>query len=298
MLTTFSGPGVAMLWDYVETDQLLRGPANLWSKLARIVKGVSSIPQFPHAVTVKKGPAQALDYPDNYFDAVVTDPPYYDNIYYSVLADFIYAWKRPILDLISPSVYLSPTTDTKGELVASSNRSGSADRALNDYCEQLSLSLKEVERVLKSDGVFSFVYSHGSLQGWLALLKAFRDSNLLITSVQPLSIERRQRPRAMTAGAINTCLVFVARPGKNQSRSVSAAEIDNQLEERLFGFAEELIRLGWEEIDAALATFANVVGMLANSAPNQIDDLEALRRIAASVRLRFPSFSIKDRKPL
>jgi hypothetical protein len=90
----------------------------------------------------------------------------------------------------------------------------------------------------------------------------------------------------------------VARPGKNQSRSVSVAEIDNQLEEKLFGFAEELIRLGWEEIDAALATFANAVGMLANSALNEIDDIEALRRIAASVRARFPTFAIKDRKSL
>ena len=61
---------------------------------------------------------------------------------------------------------------------------------------------------------------------------------------------------------------------------------------------EVLEESDWEEIDAALATFANAVGMLANSALNEIDDTEALRRIAASVRLRFPAFAIKDRKSL
>lgn len=71
----FSGPGVAMLWDYVETDQVLHGPANLWSKLERIAKGVSSIPQFPKPVHIRQGYAQQLPYPDNYFDAIITDPP-------------------------------------------------------------------------------------------------------------------------------------------------------------------------------------------------------------------------------
>ena len=42
----FCGPGVSMLWDYVETDPLLSGPANLWDKLDRIVIGTGSTPRF------------------------------------------------------------------------------------------------------------------------------------------------------------------------------------------------------------------------------------------------------------
>lgn len=294
----FSGPGVAMLWDYVETDQVLYGPANLWSKLDRIIKGASSIPRFPFSVNVKQGYAQNLDYPDNYFDAIVTDPPYYDNIYYSILADFIYAWKRPLLDLISLTSYSSPTTDITHELVASKNRSGSAEKAHNDYCEQLSLAFSEVERVLKMDGVFSFVYSHSSFQGWEAVLKAYRGSKLLITSVQPLSIERRQRPRAMTSEAINTCIVFVARPWNGKRRIVSLKEIECQIKEKLTEFGKALIQVGWKEKDAALSVFANGVGLLANSTLNEVDDLEILRHIASLIRLEFPSFSIKDRKSL
>ena len=39
---------------------------------------------------VNQASATQLPYPDNYFDAVFTDPPYYDNVPYSYLSDFFY----------------------------------------------------------------------------------------------------------------------------------------------------------------------------------------------------------------
>jgi intein/homing endonuclease len=39
---------------------------------------------------VQQGSATELPYPDNFFDAVLTDPPYYDNVPYSDLSDFFY----------------------------------------------------------------------------------------------------------------------------------------------------------------------------------------------------------------
>jgi len=50
----FCGPGVPMLWDYVETDPVMNGPANLWKKLDRIVEGIGSIPQFLSPLKVEK----------------------------------------------------------------------------------------------------------------------------------------------------------------------------------------------------------------------------------------------------
>ena len=49
--------------------------------------------------------ATKLDYPDEYFDAVFTDPPYYDFVAYANFSDFYYVWlKRSIGVFISVSI--------------------------------------------------------------------------------------------------------------------------------------------------------------------------------------------------
>lgn len=297
---SFCGPGVSMLWDYVETDPLLNGPANLWGKLDRIVSGVSSINLFPVEPKIRKGFAQKLPFEDSTFDAIVTDPPYYDNIYYTVLADFFYSWKRLLLIDIVPELFSGDETDRKHELVASSFRSNTPQQAHEDYCEQFCLAIGEASRVLKEDGVFTLVYSHSSANGWEAIVRAYRSADLKITSVQPLSIERKHRPRSMTSEAVNTCIAFVAHKYTGPKSSRSIADLCEEVRHLNGLFANSLLNLGWVEEDVALAVFANGVGLLSNvtSLSDCASDLDALQKIANVVSERFSSFKLKNRKPL
>jgi putative DNA methylase len=48
----------------------------------------------PGAVYLSCGDSSATDIPDRTVDAVVTDPPFYDNVHYSELADFFHVWQR------------------------------------------------------------------------------------------------------------------------------------------------------------------------------------------------------------
>lgn len=296
----FCGPGISMLWDYSEIDPLLSGPANLWSKLDRIIAGAEFIPKFDIVPSVQRGYAQALPYKDDFFDAIVTDPPYYDNIYYSILADFFFAWKRMLFTNIEPDLFCVSQTESKKELVASKFRSETPTSAHEDYVRQFSLAIKEAARVLKPDGVFALVYSHSSMAGWEVILRAYRAANLRITSVQPLTIERRQRPRAVNSAAVNTCIVFVARKETSIKPPVDLDSVCGQLEEFCGKFAESLIREGWEEEDVALAVFANGLGLLANGSAvvGADSDLEALQAIENHVQRRFSSFRLKRRSSL
>ena len=47
---------------------------------------------------VSCGDSAVTDLPDECVDVVVTDPPFFDNVHYSQLADFFFAWQRLILD--------------------------------------------------------------------------------------------------------------------------------------------------------------------------------------------------------
>jgi putative DNA methylase len=292
----FCGPGVSMLWDYVETDPALDGPANLHSKLKRIIEGASSLVGIDSPGEVRHAHAQNLPYQDAEFDAIVADPPYYDNIYYSVLADFFFSWKRILLNDIEPDLFEIERTDTSRELVASTLRYG--ESAHEKYCTELSTALREAARVMKNDAVFSLLYSHASLGGWDALVRAFAQAPLLVTSVQPLCIERRHRPRAMSSEAINTCLVFVTRKSCKEKERVTLDKFLKNVAQATSGqLADSLVKAGWQDADCALALFAQGAGILANC---RLDGttVEALEGVEQLVRLRFPMFKIVRRASL
>lgn len=293
----FCGPGIAMLFDYVETDQLLKGPANLWDKLKRIIKGVKSFENCNGNITIRHAHAQELPFENNFFDAIITDPPYYDNIYYSILADFFYAWKKILLEKIEPDLFLEPITDYSHELVASSRRVDEGESAHEAYCNQLNLAFTEASRVLKDDGVYTFVYSHSSVNGWEAVIRAYRQSDFYVSSVQPLSIERKGRPRAVLSQAVNTCMAIVARKEKTPKTIIDLKSVLESTGKNCKEFGEKLTKdSGWNEADAGLAIIACTVGMLANtSGVEGIEDTDVLLAASKIVKQYFPGFSIKVR---
>lgn len=297
----FCGPGIAMLWDYAETDQLLRGPANLWDKLNRILKGIKSFEHSKGNISVEHAHAQRLPYADNFFDAIITDPPYYDNIYYSILADFFYAWKKPLLEKVEPDLFKADITDYKYELVASARRAGDTQAAHESYCVELKKAFNEAARVIKDNGVFSFIYSHSSVNGWDAIIQSYRHSPFFITSVQPLSIERKGRPRAFMSEAVNTCVTFVARKSSQKRIEISLDELLQKTLDIVENFGKPLIvKSGWCEADAALATLAYTIGIIANASKvnDALDDKQAIITISKVIKQHFPSFTIKTRDSL
>ncbi|ACY17456.1 DUF1156 domain-containing protein [Haliangium ochraceum] len=268
----FCGPGVAMLWDYAEIDPTGAGPANLRDKARRIVAGARLLGDGHGRCRVYHGRAQALPFARGCFDAVVTDPPYYDNLFYSVLADFFYTWKRLLFRRIEPTLFAAPASSTRAELVACSHRAGSAAAAHALYCEQLGEAVAEAARVLAPGGVFALVYSHAALAGWEALVRAYRGAALRLCSVQPLAVERRQRPRAMHAAAVNICVVLIARRAEDAAvadslgQANSPAALRVRVAELIASAAADPVLASWPEADLGLAVFAQAAGIIANSA--------------------------------
>jgi len=89
---------IQMTWDYFELNPI-SGISTSWSNLMgvaetsfKILNGIRNSATLSHSslpvTTVTQASATQLPYEDNFFDAVFTDPPYYDNISYAVLSDF------------------------------------------------------------------------------------------------------------------------------------------------------------------------------------------------------------------
>jgi adenine-specific DNA methylase len=164
-----------------------------------------------HIPKVFQSSATSLPYPDNYFDAVFTDPPYYDNINYAELSDFFYVWlKRTIGDLY-PELFSTPLVPKTKEIVSNPIRQDGQENAKAFFEENLKKSFQEICRVLKTNGIATIVYAHKSTGGWEKLINSLLDSGLVITASWPIHTEMKSRLEARETAALASSIYFVAR---------------------------------------------------------------------------------------
>lgn len=115
--------------------------------------------------------------PAESIDAVVTDPPYFDNVMYSELADFFYVWLRISLQDRYP--WFKPEHSKRGaELVQNEKEGKNSD----DFTTGLICVWMEVHRVLKNNGIFGFTFHHNEPSAWAALGESLRQAGFLITA--------------------------------------------------------------------------------------------------------------------
>src|ERR1035437_8622685 len=104
-------------------------------------------------------------------DAVVTDPPYYDNVSYSNLSDFFMLWMRRSIGHLYPEHFASASSPKKQEIIAAPYRhGGNRDRSRNFYEQMMKNAFAEAFRVLKPSGEMVVVYAHKTTLGWATLL--------------------------------------------------------------------------------------------------------------------------------
>jgi adenine-specific DNA methylase len=199
--------------------------------------------------------ATSLPYPDNFFDAVFTDPPYYDNVPYSYLSDFFYVWlKRSIGDLY-PELFSTPLTPKSQEIVAYSNIEGGFDAGKRFFEDNLKKSFQEIHRALKPNGISIIVYAHKSTEGWETLINSLLDSGLIVTGAYPLHTEMQARLRASESAALASSIYIVARKMKRQPTGFY-----NQVKEELKQYLNKKLDRLWQEGIGGADFFISAIG--------------------------------------
>jgi SAM-dependent methyltransferase len=203
-----------------------------------------------HLPQVRQGSATELPYPDDFFDAVLTDPPYYDNVPYADLSDFFYVWlKRTVGDLY-PDLFATPLTPKAQEMVADASKAGGMEEARRRFEEMLTQSFREIRRVLRPDGIAVIVFAHKTTAAWETVIGALIAAGLYPTASWPIHTEMQARLRAQESAALASSIYMVcrkrpARPDGRPSVGEYAAvqrEIEARVREKLAQFWEEGIR--------------------------------------------------------
>ncbi|WP_114988658.1 DUF1156 domain-containing protein [Synechococcus sp. N19] len=157
---------------------------------------------------------------DGTVDAVVMDPPYYDNVMYAELSDFFYVWLKRTAGLLYPELFMAPLTDKDNEAVANpalhKGKKGAKALAGLDYQQKMAEIFAECRRVLKDDGVMTLMFTHKATGAWDALTKGLIDAGFAITASWPINTEAEGSLHIKDKSAANSTIFLVCRPRLDQ----------------------------------------------------------------------------------
>lgn len=267
----FSRQALPMLWDYAELHPFSGSTGSWeagWEYYLGVLAHLTSIPPAdPQSASsaVIHGTATALPWPDNFFDAVLTDPPYYDNVPYSDLSDFFYVWlKRTIGDLY-PELFATPLTPKSEEMVADASKAGGMENAMRRFKEMLTQAFREIHRVLKSDGIAVIVFAHKTTEAWETVINALLEAGLYMTASWPIHTEMQARLNAQETASLASSIYMVCR--KRTTSEVGEypqvrKEIDERVRQKLTQFWAEGIR-GADFFMSAIGPAVEVFGKYA-----------------------------------
>lgn len=247
--------------DFVDEDRIAGVSHPLH---ADIVQSGSEFNSVAGSAFIIAGNSARIDMADSSVDLVVTDPPYFDNVHYSELADFFHAWLRG-LKPFPGYAHDESTTRQKGEVQ-------STDAA--EFSSAIQAVWSECARVLKREGLLAFTFHQARVEGWVALVEALRESGLVVTAIQPVKGEMSvAAPKSGAADPSNLDSIVVCRKVENGLRPTIESSI-----KQLSALADAGIAVGWSDIQSVVRGTV----MARRTFPDNVDSLEELTELAAT----------------
>lgn len=142
------------------------------------------------------------------YDAVITDPPYYDNIIYSELSDFFYVWLKVLLQNRYPG-FEKENTPRAESIVTNPYLNKTAE----DFEHEMGEALAVINQSLKEDGVLAFTYHHSDEESWGELLESLCENNFEVTATYPINSDLN---KFIGGEAVSFDIVIVARPTEDR----------------------------------------------------------------------------------
>jgi putative DNA methylase len=240
----FGRQAIPMVWDFAEASPISGFGSSWQSQLKRTIEGFGTILNSGQPASVTRGSAMQLPFDRNYFDAIVTDPPYYDNIIYADLSDFFYVWlKRAVGYLHQEHLSTKSTPKTQEAIAHPSRHEGNKQQAKTFYEQAMAQTFNQAIEVLKVGAPLVIVYAHKTTAGWATLVDALRHAGFIVVEAWPLETEMQARSVAMNSAALASSIFLVAR--RREGNETGSYEKDVQPE--LQAIVKERVETLWSK---------------------------------------------------
>jgi putative DNA methylase len=163
-------------------------------------------------------------------DLVVTDPPFFDNVHYSELADFFFAWQK------------LHASNGQRKLASTRQVTEVQDADAELFAAKLEAVFRECHRVLKDEGLLVFSYHHSREEGWQSLATALCRAGFAVVNSHPVKAEMSvATPKSQAKEPIQLDIILVCR-----KQSVSGTLPSATVQEALARAHAKILRLAGE----------------------------------------------------
>jgi putative DNA methylase len=240
---TFSGFRLPISWDFSESSPTGDSTGSFSGQVEWIAKtaehtATAGARQLAPQITR----ASAMTVSGEY-DAIITDPPYYDAIPYSDLMDFFYVWLRRSLYGMSPDIDaafatpLGPKWDHDagdGELIDDASRfGGDKAKSKKNFEDGMASVFRSCHAALKPDGILVIVFANKNPEAWETLVAALIRAGFVVDGSLPIQTEMGNRTRAQSSAALSSSVWLVCRKRPSTARPGFAGPVLTEMREKI-----------------------------------------------------------------
>jgi putative DNA methylase len=251
---TFNSPGLPMVMDYAETNPIANTSGSWVSAIEYVARAIQGFTSVSNPAWVERGSAVDTGWSNELFDAIVTDPPYYDSRSYSNLSDHFYVWHKRAIGPLFREHFASTLTPKKNEAIAAPYRHcGNRTAADKAYEGMMQSSFGEARRLLKAGSPMICVYAHKTTIGWATLISALMKAGFAVTEAWPVEMERKSRQNAQETSALASSIFLVAHKRDGFTTGSYEDEVRSELDQIVRERVDTLWRMGITGADLIIA---------------------------------------------
>ena len=256
------------LWQVVDS---MRGICQLAKRPAVLHDGQPT--QSGHLHLVQGSAARVSTIEDGSVGAVITDPPYYDNVNYADCSDYFYVWMKRSLGNVHPDLFRDELTNKDDEAIANPARFADVSPkkkqqlALADYQRKMAASFAEMHRVLAHDGVLTVMFTHKKVEAWDTLATSLIGAGFAIHSSWPVHTESEHSLHQAKKNSAQSTILLTCRKREPRAEPVWWDDIKGNVRRAAREKAEEFERQGIRGVDLYIATFGPTLAILSENWP-------------------------------
>ena len=297
---TFARFALPIVWDYAEVNPLSDTSGNFLGALEWVSRFTGHALESAQSASATRVQGESAARAAGKYDAIITDPPYYDAIPYSDCMDFFHVWLRRTTHGFSHEINnafqnpLGPkwNHDTgDGELIDDASRFD-GDKALSkqNYEDGMYRAFQACHNALHPDGRLVVVFANKQPDAWETLVAALIRAGLVVDGSWPIQTEMGNRNRAIGSAALASSVWLVCRkrqPGRPGWDNAVLGEMRENITQKLRDFWDAGIRgpdFVWAATGPALEAFSKHPVVKKANAPDEVMTVsEFLREVRRMV---------------